>query len=69
MRRNWVLPEFGTFKSVAPSAGKPPSFPAVRVHILRDHYNAGRLLRAGETVKLPQPDAADAVALGRAEIA
>ena len=65
----YTLPQFDCFKSLAPSAGKPPTFPAVKVHILRDFYGAGRLLRAGETVKLPEPDAADAVALGRAEYA
>jgi hypothetical protein len=46
---------------------RPQTFQTVRVHVLRAHYNAGRLLRAGETVALLEPVARDACALGRAE--
>lgn len=57
------------FKSVAPTASQPRTFPAVAIRVLRPFYGAGRLLQAGETAKVPQPDADDAVAVGRAEFA
>jgi hypothetical protein len=46
---------------------RPPTYPTVRVRVLRAHYQLRRLLEVGEIVNLPEPDAANAVALGRAE--
>ena len=46
---------------------RPPTYPTVRVRVLRAHYQLRRLLEVGEIVNLPEPDAANACALGRAE--
>lgn len=62
-----ILPAQNVFQSLWPAAGKQPTFSEVRIHVLRDHYNLGRLVRAGETISLPEPSARDCVALGRGE--
>lgn len=65
-RQGFTFPKSNTFANVAQAPHKR-TFPARKVYVLRDFYGAGRLLRAGETVTLLEPDAADAVSLGRAE--
>lgn len=43
------------------------TFDQVRVRVTRSHYQLRRLVEAGEVIELPEPEAATAVALGRAE--
>jgi hypothetical protein len=43
-----------------------PEVPLVRIRVVRRFYGLGRLLEAGEVVALAAPDAAGAVAIGRA---
>ena len=45
---------------------RPATFPPVRVRVLRPFYGLRRLLEAGEVVAMPEPEAEDAIALGRA---
>lgn len=46
---------------------RPQSYPTVRVRVLRPFYGLRRALEVGELVALLEPDALDAIALGRAE--
>lgn len=45
---------------------RPQSYPAVRIRVVKPFRALRRSLEVGETVSLPEPDAADACALGRA---
>lgn len=65
-RRGYAFPRPGVFRDLAP-AGPQPAYPGVRVRVTRSFYGLRRLLEAGEVVQLAEPDAAEAVALGRAE--
>lgn len=65
--RGYSLPAFNALRDVC-AAPKLREFPLVRVHILKAFYGTEqRVLKEGETVKLPEPDAREAVALGKAE--
>lgn len=66
--QGYGFPAPNTFKSLAPTASAPRPFPAVRVRVLRPFYGLRRLLEVGEIVNLAEPDATDAVALGRAKL-
>ena len=66
--RRYTFPPMGVLRNVA-EPPKPRAFPPVRIHVLRPFFGAKRLLKAGELVSLPEPDAPDAVALNRAEFA
>ena len=65
-RQGLGFPRMGTFKDVAQPV-RARAFPAVKVRVLRPFYGLRRRLEVGEVVNLAEPDATDAVALGRAE--
>lgn len=63
----YQYPAHGCFQPVA-ERSTPPAYPLVAVHVLRGFFGNGKLLKVGQTVRLPEPDARDAVALGRADL-
>jgi hypothetical protein len=66
IERGYYIPPMGVFRNVA-DVPKSRAFPAVKVRVLRPFYGLRRRLEVGEVVNLVEPDATDAVALGRAE--
>ena len=64
-RQGYQFPAPGVFRNVAEAPRARP-FPAVRIRVVRRFHALRRVLEVGEVVNLPEPDATDAVALGRA---
>lgn len=63
-RQGLGFPRVDTFRTRGPVPVQ--KFPSVKIRARRAFYAGGRLLEAGEVVVLAEPDAAEAVALGRA---